>query len=256
MNAARALLRSEAVDQHAAPIDAVAAYLALQTPGQNGDRVAEELARRALANADRADLSVVSCQAWQLLGILARKRNVEDATACFERVEALARETRMPTWNMRALFQVGCNDWLAEGDVARLEQTRRKALQLGVMTVGHEVDAVIALQKVLCGQFPEAAELIDQCWAEVNRLQLTETARHVAMTRAILAAHQGERREMDQALTEFRIRYGEQTHLSPLTSGHVLRLWAQLWMCCHRKKTAAGESRIAEPGHRRKGCAS
>ena len=219
VNAARALLRSEAVDQHAAPIDAVAAYLALQTPGQNGDRVADELARRALVNADRADLSVVSCQAWQLLGILARKRNVEDATACFERVEALARETRMPTWNMRALFQVGCNDWLAEGDVARLEQTRRKALRLGAMTVGHEVDAVIALQKALCGQFPEAAELIDQCWAEVSRLRLTETARHVAMTRAILAAHQGERREMDQALAEFRIQDGEQTHLSPLTSG-------------------------------------
>jgi DNA-binding CsgD family transcriptional regulator len=219
VNTARALLGSKAVDQHTVTIDAVAAYLALQTPGQSGDRVAEERARRAVADAERSGLPVVACQAWQLLGVLTRKHDVEDATACFEHVEALAREHRMPIWSVRALFQLGCNDWLADGDVARLEQARHKALRFGVMTVGHEVDAVIALQKVLCGQFSEAAEVIERCWTEVSRLRLTETARQVLMTRAILAAHQGKRREMDQALAEFRVRDGERTHLSPLTLG-------------------------------------
>ncbi|MDQ3887275.1 MAG: AAA family ATPase [Actinomycetota bacterium] len=151
VDAARALLGSGTVgsgaaDQHTAPIDAAAAYLALQTPGQDGDRVAEERAHRAVAETEENDLPFVACQAWQLLGMLARKRDVDEATACFERVEVLARAHRMPTWGMRALFQLGCNDWLAEGDTERLEQTRHKALRVGAMTVVHEVDSVIALQ--------------------------------------------------------------------------------------------------------------
>jgi DNA-binding CsgD family transcriptional regulator len=219
LDAARALLGPQAGEQDTAPIDVVAAHLARQAPGPGADQAAEQLAKRAAAGAARAGLPAVACQAWQLLGVLARQRDVGEATECFERVETLAGEHSLPMWRLRALAQRGINDWLTHGDTGRLDQARRSATARGAVVLACGIELDRALCEVLLGRYAAAEQLIDGCRAQVDRLQLAEPARQLAMIRAVLAAHQGQRREMDEAVGEFRRRTGEQSRLAPLMLG-------------------------------------
>ncbi|HVD88786.1 MAG TPA: helix-turn-helix transcriptional regulator, partial [Jatrophihabitantaceae bacterium] len=84
---------------------------------------------------------------------------------------------------------------------------------------GHMVDASIAMHTVMCGQFAEAAELADACWAAATRLRLDHVAMDSQLTRAVLAAHRGRRRELSEATAEFHRLRAEESPESPLLLG-------------------------------------
>ncbi|MGC9665109.1 AAA family ATPase [Planosporangium sp. 12N6] len=219
IRAARRLLGPDAPAELVAPVDAVAAYHAVEQPGRDRLHVAESLARRAAAVADAVPLPVVSCQAWQLIGTLARGRDLAEATACFERVRLIAQEHTLPLWQLHALVRLGGNDALADDDTTRLEQARQEALRVGSVPASCDTEAILAMQSVLRGEFAAATAQIDHCWTTAERLRLTDIVQYLLLTRAMLGAHQGRRREMDRALADFRRWGGNQSRHQQLVFG-------------------------------------
>ena len=217
--AARSLLGATPADEDAAPLDAVAADLAVDLPGRDRKREAEKLARRAIAAAERVPLPAIACQAWVLVGTIARERDLAESNACFERSRLLAEEHRLPIWRVYAVYERARNDWLSDGDPAVLDRVRHEALRVGAITQSYVVDASLAMHTVMCGRFTEAARLIDECATAARRLRLENITMYLQMARAVLAAHQGVRRDMDEGLAEFRAGGGEQAPEQALALG-------------------------------------
>ncbi|MEH1100472.1 helix-turn-helix transcriptional regulator [Micromonospora sp. CPCC 205561] len=207
---ARALLGPDAAAEDTAPVDVVAAHLVLDTAGQDQLDTAEALARRAATVAEAVPLPVVACQAWQLLGALVRHRDPAEATRCLERALAIAAQHRLPIWEIHALIRLGNDDALRDASLDRLEQARERASQAGAVTARHQAEASLALHAVLRGDFATADGLVQQVLAATTRLKLLETTQYVLLVWAVLAGHQGRRREMEHALAEFRRWDGDQ----------------------------------------------
>lgn len=216
---ARKLLGSDAADEDTAPLDAVDADLALEAPGAQRKQEAEFLARRAVAAAERASLPTIACQAWLVIGAVARERNVAESTACYDRVREIAEQHQLPMWRVHGLVRAAGNAWLAESDMDGLLRAGREARRVGAITMGQIVDATIALHLVLCGDFVAAVPVIDECLVAARRMQLELVARHLLMSRATLAAHQGRRREMEAALLDFQRLDGERSQEQPMALG-------------------------------------
>ncbi|MEU4806020.1 AAA family ATPase [Actinosynnema sp. NPDC023587] len=217
--AARALLGPDADDAHAARIDSVAAFLTLNAQSPDRIAAAEVLARRAAEAARRASLPEVGCEAWQLLGILARERDLGEATDHFTRARKLAEEHRLPIQRIYAVVRLAGLDWLADGSAAELVEVREEALRVGAITVAYNVDAILGLDLVLRGQYESARERLARCGEGTRRLQLKSMTLYVLMAQATAAAHQGRRSELDTALAEFHELGGTGTQERPLCFG-------------------------------------
>jgi DNA-binding CsgD family transcriptional regulator len=224
---ARAVLGPDAAGEHTAPIDAIAAYLALDTPGEQRMTIAETLARRAADTAALTGQPVTACEAWQVLGLVARERDLREAKECFEQVLRLAEKHRLPIFAVYGLYRLGLNDWLSEGDTQGLNRARQHAMRVGAVTVLYIVDSVLALDAALRSDFADAADRVEQCWATVRRLRLAATCRYVLATKAVLAAHQGQRRGMDTALAEFH-RWGGDTAAQQMLALGLARTFCAL----------------------------
>ncbi|MBW4721052.1 helix-turn-helix transcriptional regulator [Saccharothrix obliqua] len=217
--AARNLLGPEVDDAHRARMDSLAAFLTLNA--QRPDRIssAETLARRAAEAARRANLPEVGCEAWQLLGILARERDLGEATDHFTKARQLAEENRLPIQRTYAAVRLAGLGWLADGSAAELVEAREEALRVGAITVAYNVDAILGLDAVLRGQYQAAEEKLDRCGEGTRRLQLKSMTLYVLMARATAAAHQGKRSEVDSAIAEFHELGGTGSQERPLCYG-------------------------------------
>ncbi|WP_439656292.1 AAA family ATPase [Lentzea sp. HUAS TT2] len=211
---ARALLGPDAPDELTAQLDVNLAYLTLHIPSPDRIASAACLARQAALAADRADLPTAACEAWQLLGIIAREQDIDEANACFGKALALADTHRMPIQHVYALVRLAGNDWLQHGSTTSLDSTHAEACRAGAITVAHNVDAILALQSVLTGDYAAAAEQIDRCLRTTKRLQFNSLIRYLLMAKATLAAHQGDRAGTDAAIEEFEAvaKSGAQEH--------------------------------------------
>ncbi|MEU2065090.1 AAA family ATPase [Streptomyces sp. NPDC013455] len=216
---ARALLGTSPDEALTALTDVVEAYLCLDTPGQDRTLRAERLARAALATAERHNLPLVTCQAWELLGVVARERDLSEASTCLERAMSTAERNSLPLQRMYALTRLGGIRWLDDGSTATLEEARTEARRLGAVTVVYDVDGILTLHDVLCGRFAEARALGDETLTMAGRLKMTSLVRYLLMTRSVLAAHQGDRAAMEETLTEFQHWGGSGSPEEPLALG-------------------------------------
>jgi DNA-binding CsgD family transcriptional regulator/tetratricopeptide (TPR) repeat protein len=219
VRAARHLLGPAPPDEFSAPIDVVAAHLTLDLPGRDRLHAAEDLARQAAAVGESVPLPVVACQAWQLLGALVRRRDLDEANDCLERARMLAVKYELPIWEIHALVRLGNQDALRDGGIERLEQARQKAVRVGAVTASCHAEAGIAMQVVLHGDFTAAAAQVDRVYSTTTRLRFIELTQYALLTRAVLAAHRGSRREMDAAVAEFGRWEGNESHHVPLLYG-------------------------------------
>lgn len=201
---ARALLGKDAADADTAPVDVVEAYVVLDMPGPEQFSKAETLARRAATVAEAVPLPVVACQAWQLLGAVVRTRDPEEATNCLHRARTIAVKHDLPIWEIHTLVRLGNDDALRDGNLDRLEQARRQATVVGAVIAQCNAEQSIAMYTILEGDFAAAETLVDKVFATTTRLKLLENAQYVLLNRAILAAHRGHRKDMDEALLQFR----------------------------------------------------
>jgi DNA-binding CsgD family transcriptional regulator len=203
LTAARATLGPAAAPTDTAAVDAVAALVALDTPGPGRHATAAVLARRAVAAAEPVPLPEVAFDGWQALGMVARLRDLDESTICFEHAREVAERYQLPAAHAYALVRLGGNQWLADGDPAGLRLARDETARLGMVVLVYAMDSNLAMHEVLDGRYPAAAGLIEACHPAVRRLKLNGTARHLLATRATLYAHQCRRPEMESTLADF-----------------------------------------------------
>ncbi|WP_367137523.1 AAA family ATPase [Saccharothrix sp. HUAS TT1] len=219
VEAARALLGPDADDEHTARLDAVAALTTLHVELPDRIASAEFLARRAADAAKRVPLPQVGCEAWQLLGVLARERDLGEAAECFRHARDLAEEHGLPIQRLYAVSRQAGLDWLADGVATELVEAREEALRLGAISVAYGAESILGLDAVLRGEYDAAAGRLARIVADTRRLQLEHLTLYGLMAQATAAAHQGRRAEMDAAIEAFDAIGGVGSQERPLCFG-------------------------------------
>ncbi|GAA1305171.1 LuxR family transcriptional regulator [Saccharothrix xinjiangensis] len=216
---ARALLGPDADDEHLARLDAVAALMTMHSEEPDRIATAEFLARRAADAAKRVPLPEVGCETWQLLGVLARDRDLDQATECFDRARELAEEHGLIIQRVWALLRQAGLDWLADGSATGLVEVREEALRVGAISLAYSAECILGLDTVLRGHYSAAADGLARAAADTRRLQLKNLTLYALMAQATAAAHQGRRAEMDAAIEAFDEVGGVGSQERPLCYG-------------------------------------
>lgn len=219
LNTARILLGPDPADEDAAWLDSVASDLAMDAPGPDRMEEVERLARRALAAAERSNLPAIAGHSWLNIGVVVRRHDLAESNAYLHRALALAEEHRQPSLRIDALYLLGANKWLLDGSTDGLELARQDALRAGAVTIVWLVDGSLTMDKVLRGEFDEAAASLDLQVQTVKRLQMAGIARYLQFVACLLAAHQGKRRELELAQAEFEAAGGMEEREQPLMLG-------------------------------------
>ena len=136
----------ESADADTAQIDACAAQVAA---GRGRLEEADRLARAALraAEGSHEDHRVqpdVACEALEVIGRVARQRDLEAAERAFARAADLASAYGLRLWRLRALHELGTIDQLRTESVDRLEQARELAVAQGALALTATLDLQIA----------------------------------------------------------------------------------------------------------------
>lgn len=219
LDAARAILRASPSVEVAAAVDMVGAHLELVTP--NPDRLtnADALARRAAEEAEQTGQARVACDAWQLLGVLARERDLDEAIANFARSRQIAETHRLLVPRLYAeVFQAG-TVCLATGSVDELNRAHANAVRAGAVPLAYEVSSILALQAVLRGEYDDAGAIIDEALPMANRLHLGRVVPYLVLCRGVLAAHRVRREEMAAALDQLTSPDERSAYGQPLSYG-------------------------------------
>jgi DNA-binding CsgD family transcriptional regulator len=202
--AARTLTGAGASGELHALIDAVHANLLIEVPGEDHLRTAERLARHALSFTTRHPAPEIACQSLQALGVLARVRDLDEARRWLEEARQVAEEHQLPLWRTHILMRLAGHHVLADADTSMLEPARREATRTGAVTATCAIDVIATLNTVLCADFDTAERLAAHDLATAIRLQLAHLIPCVHTTRAIIAAHQANRRDMDSAIADLQ----------------------------------------------------
>jgi DNA-binding CsgD family transcriptional regulator/tetratricopeptide (TPR) repeat protein len=125
----------------AAQVDACAAQVAI---GQGRLAEADQLASAALRAAGSDGLPEVTCEALEVIGRVARQRDLEEAERAFARAAAIASAYGLQLWHARALHELGTIDQLRTESVDRLEQARELAVAQGALALTATLDLQIA----------------------------------------------------------------------------------------------------------------
>ena len=124
-----------------AQIDACAAQVAA---GRGRLEEADQLARAALRAAESGGQPEVACEALEVIGRVARQRDLEAAERAFARAADLAGAHGLQLWRLRALHELGTIDQLRTESVDRLEQARELAVAQGALALTATLDLQIA----------------------------------------------------------------------------------------------------------------
>jgi DNA-binding CsgD family transcriptional regulator len=184
----------------AAQIDACAAQVAA---GRGRLEEAGQLARAALWVAESGDPGQpeVACEALEVIGRVARQRDLEAAERAFARAADLAAAHGLQLWRLRALHELGTIDQLRTESVDRLEQARELAVAQGALALTATLDLQIAAG--LNKQF-RADEALAAAWrsAEASRRFHLATLPMALIFQATAHAIRGEEQDMEARITE------------------------------------------------------
>jgi DNA-binding CsgD family transcriptional regulator len=125
----------------AAQADACAAQVAV---GRGFLAEADELARAALRAAEGGGRPDVACEALEVIGRVARQRDLEAAERAFARAADLASAHGLQLWRLRALHELGTIDQLRTESVDRLLEARELAVAQGALALTATLDLQIA----------------------------------------------------------------------------------------------------------------
>ena len=125
----------------AAQADACAAQVAA---GRGHLAEADELARAALRAAEADGQAEVACEALEVIGRVARQRDLEQAERAFARAADAASAHGLRLWHLRALHELGTIDQLRTESVDRLLEARELAEAQGALALTATLDLQIA----------------------------------------------------------------------------------------------------------------
>ncbi|WP_280519477.1 helix-turn-helix transcriptional regulator [Winogradskya consettensis] len=208
---ARTLLGQGATPAATAAIDAAEANLQLQ--GGTGDAfaAAETSARRALAAlhdpqeaTPQEGTADVACQAWYVLGTVLRGREPTEAAICFARMRRLAPDGRTSRWRVFTQLLLATEASTATEDDVPLRRVLEHADHTGAAVVRYHADAMLALHEVRAGDTTAASVRLDAALAGAEKLGLGHAVRELRVVTAVLAAHRGRGRDLEDALVRLR----------------------------------------------------
>ena len=179
-------------------VDACAAQVA----ASQGDlEEAALLATAALRAAESSSLPEVACEALEVIGRVARQRDLDAAERAFTRAAAVASAHGLQLWHLRALHELGTIDQLRTESVERLEQARELAVAQGALALTATLDLQIAAG--LNKQFrpAEALAAARRSAAASRRFRLA-TLPMALIFQATAHAIQGEREPMETRIAE------------------------------------------------------
>ena len=182
----------------AAQADACAAQVAIGR-GQLAD--ADKLARSALAAAEDSGLPEVACEALEVIGRVARQRDLDGAERAFTRAAAVATAHGLQLWQARALHELGTIDQLRTESVDRLEQARDLATAQGALALTATLDLQIAAGLNKQFRAGEALEAARRCEQASRRFRLG-TLPMALIFQATAHAIRGERDAMEASIAE------------------------------------------------------
>jgi DNA-binding CsgD family transcriptional regulator len=182
----------------AAQVDACAAQVAA---GRGLLSEADELARAALGEADSGGLPEVACEALEVIGRVARQRDLDAAEQAFGRAVSVATAHGLQLWRLRGLHELGTIDQLRTESVDRLQQARELAVAQGALALTATLDLQIAAglnKQFRADQALEAARRS----AEASRRFRLATLPMAVIFQATAHAIRGERPEMEAMIAE------------------------------------------------------
>jgi DNA-binding CsgD family transcriptional regulator len=206
---ARALLVGDQLHRFGPLLDAVQSCLVSQTSSDADGSTAHRLAHGVLSATAGQGGQVTgdsiaahaACHAWEVLGVVARRHDLTESTACFRAARLLAQRHRLPLRRLHVQLELGTNEWASRGQTSRLELVRRIAERSGAVRIACAAEATIAVDLILRGQYATATRLIEQCRVLAAASDLV-TVRWLAVAQSILTGHQGNRQDMERALSE------------------------------------------------------
>jgi tetratricopeptide (TPR) repeat protein len=204
-----------------APTDALAAHVAFALG--DPDR-AEALARRAAEAVDPA----VRCEAWELLGRVARLRDrPEDAETAFGVALRTAEAAALPAWRVRAMHELGTLDLLGPARADRLLAARRDAEAAGMLGTAAVLDVQVMAVHALRMDHSATLRTAESGIALAERLRLPVLAGIGWIFAATARGHTGEYDQMHASLDEAESRLAESpTSSVPRASYVALRPWS------------------------------
>jgi DNA-binding CsgD family transcriptional regulator len=134
---------------------ALAALVALE---RGRDVEAAAHAEAALAAADAAAEPAASCQALEVLGRLARTRDLAEAARWFDRAQAVAERHGLRLWRARALHEVATVEFTRTLRVDGLHRAREAAVEAGAAGLVASID--LHLSAIHGVRFEPAAALV------------------------------------------------------------------------------------------------
>lgn len=205
-------------------LDLLTAQLAL---GRDQLDRAAELARQALAEAERRGRPDWACEAWEVLGRCERHRDLAAAEHAFAAALQRAQDHGLAVWRIRALHELGTVDLLAGGPVDRLNEARSAALDAGALSTAATVGLQMAawhLNHVECDRAVECARTVA---AEARRLRMPLLESLAAMLEAAAHAMRPAREPMDAALATAVAAGGD---VPEVAGGAALQVRAAYWL--------------------------
>ncbi|HTT54626.1 MAG TPA: AAA family ATPase [Streptosporangiaceae bacterium] len=233
-------------DVPAAHIDACAAQVAAGR-GQLGE--ADDLARAALEAAQISGLPEVACEALEVIGRVARQRDLDAAELAFTQAAAIARAHGLQLWRLRALHELGTIDQLRTESVDRLEQARELALDLGAVALTATLDLQIAAGLNKQFRADEALEAARRCERTSRRFRLA-TRPMALIFQATAHAIRGEQQAMEASITEAVSLAPEDPDVLGCSWGHcraTLSLLAEDLAEAHQRMAAGADLLLSSP---------
>ncbi len=196
--AARTLAADEAAR---ARIDGLTAHALL---GAARVAEAESSAQRALAVAQQSDVMDVACQALEVLGRIARNRNLGEAEAIFARQLEIATRHEARLWELRATHELGTIDLMQVNRTDRLRHARVLATDAGALSLAATIDLQLGMSGWLALDAGTCLESARRCQDAARRFHLDLLLTEALLLEAAAHGFSGRRAAMELAIAEAR----------------------------------------------------
>ena len=181
-----------------AQADACAAQVAIGTGRLDA---ADQLARAALRAAEDAELPEVACEALEVIGRVARQRDLAAAELAFARAATVARAHGLQLWHLRALHELGTIDQLRTESVDRLLEARELSVTQGALALTATLDLQIAAGLNKQFRADEALEAARRSADASRRFRLAGLPMALIF-QATAHAIRGEKEDMEARITD------------------------------------------------------
>lgn len=199
IEAAKRLLAADPHPQRSAHVAVLGAELAL---ARDDVTQAGTLAHAALDSADASP--EVRCQALEVIGRVARLRDLGAARDAFEHALAIADAQHLPVWRLRALHELGTIELFDSGGTGRLSDARRSAAELGAFSTVAVLDLQLAAAYDFQIELDEAARHARLSLAAAERLGMSGVQSKALLFLAETHAMRQEREDMERCLLQAR----------------------------------------------------